>query len=45
MAKQVGLRRGGLLVIQVRRHDRDPPVLGDHQVFGMSPKERVTGVT
>ena len=35
--------RGGLLVIQVRRHDRDPPVLGDHQVFGMSP-ERPLGV-
>ena len=35
--------RGGLLVIQVWRHDRDPPVLGDHQVFGMSP-ERPLGV-
>jgi hypothetical protein len=35
--------RGGLPVTQVWRHDRDPPVRGDHQVFGMSP-ERALGV-
>jgi hypothetical protein len=35
--------RGGLLVSQVWRHDRDPPVRSDHQVFGVSP-ERALGV-